>query len=218
MTTRLLDGLLLDFGHVVLLTPFERHAEVERRYGLPAGTLTWLGPYDPSTDPLWREQQAGRVSERDYWRIRAEEVERRAGRNGGLREYIRVCYSAPEEEIIRPEWIALVAEAKAAGVRVGVLTNETQLFHGREWMDSLRFFQAMDAVVDASVTKVLKPDPEAYALALAALGLPAERVLFVDDMPANVAGAEAVGIPTVHFDVTDVTGGFKLVRERLGLD
>lgn len=206
------DGLLLDFGHVVLLTPFEVHGIVEQHYGLAPGTLDWLGPYDPATDPLWVDQQAGRISERDYWRIRAEEVT-----PGGLREYIRVCYAAPEEDIIRPEAAALVAEAKAAGIRVGVLTNETELFHGREWMDRLAFFAAMDAVIDATVTGILKPDSRAYTLALEALGLPAERVLFVDDQPANVAGAEAVGIPTVHFDVTDVAGMFKLIRDRLAL-
>ena len=206
------DGLLLDFGHVVLLTPFEVHDIVEQHYGLPRGTLDWLGPYDPDSDPLWVDQQAGRISERDYWRIRAEEVT-----PGGLREYIRVCYAAPEEEIIRPEAAALVADAKAAGIRVGVLTNETELFHGREWMDRLAFFAAMDAVVDATVTGILKPDPRAYTLALEALGLPAERVLFVDDQPANVAGAEALGIPTVQFDVTDVAGMFKLIRDRLAL-
>lgn len=212
------DGLLLDFGHVVLVTAFERHTETERGYGLRSGTLTWLGPFDPSTDALWRDHQAGRVSERDYWRIRGEEVERAAGRSGGLRDYLRVCFSGSEEDFVRPEIVALVADAKAAGIRVGLLTNEAELFHGREWIDSLAFFATLDAVVDASVTNILKPSPEAYRLALDALGLPAERVLFVDDQPANVAGAEAVGLPAVHFDVTDVAKSVALVRERLGLD
>ena len=64
----------------------------------------------------------------------------------------------------------------------------------------------------------MKPHPEAYRLALDALGLPPARVLFVDDQPANVAGAEAVGIPAVPFDPTDVAASFRFVRRRLGLD
>lgn len=63
----------------------------------------------------------------------------------------------------------------------------------------------------------MKPDPAAYALALDALGLSAHRVLFVDDQPVNVAGATAADLAAVHFDLTDVAGSFKLVRELLGL-
>jgi putative hydrolase of the HAD superfamily len=64
----------------------------------------------------------------------------------------------------------------------------------------------------------MKPDAAAYRLALDALGLPAGRVLFVDDQPRNVAGAEAVGLAAVRFDPTDVAGSFTAVRRLLGLD
>jgi putative hydrolase of the HAD superfamily len=39
-----------------------------------------------------------------------------------------------------------------------------------------------------------KPDPEAYRRCLAHIGVPAEEALFVDDSPANVAGARAAGL------------------------
>ncbi|MGH9035690.1 MAG: HAD-IA family hydrolase [Acidimicrobiia bacterium] len=82
-------------------------------------------------------------------------------------------------------------------------------------MSRVDILQAADVCGDASVTGVMKPDPGAYGLALDALGLAPERVLFVDDQPTNVSGAEAVGIPAVHFDPTDVAGSFRLVRGRL---
>lgn len=211
------DGLLLDFGGVLVRYPFELHPLVEARYGLPPGTLTWLGPYDPATDPLWRDLQDERISEPDYWRRRAEETERRAGRSGGLREFIQVCHGGPPEEFVRPEAEALVADARAAGLRTGILTNETELIYGRAAMDPIPILSAVDAFVDATVTGIMKPDPAAYALALDALGLPAHRVLFVDDQPVNVAGATAADLAAVHFDLTDVAGSFKLVRELLGL-
>lgn len=212
------DGLLLDVGAVLVRTPFEMHRVAESRYGLPPGSLTWMGPYDPATDPLWRKMRAGKVSELDYWRRRAEETERRAGRAGGLRDYMAICYGGPQTEFVRPEARALVEDARAAGLRLGILTNETELLQGREWVERVDILQAVDACVDASVTGVLKPDPGAYGLALDALGLPPERVLFVDDQPVNVAGAEAVGIPAVHFDPTDVPGSFRRVRRHLDLD
>ena len=212
------DGLLLDVGAVLVRTPFEMHRVSEHRYGLPPGSLTWMGPYDPATDPLWRKMRAGKVSELDYWRQRAEETERRAGRGGGLQDYMAMCYGGPQSEFVRPEAQALVDDARAAGLRIGILTNETELLQGRAWVERVDILQRADVCVDASVTGVMKPDPGAYGLALDALGLAPERVLFVDDQPTNVSGAEAVGIPAVHFDPTDVAGSFELVRGRLALD
>jgi len=211
-------GLLLDVGAVIVRTPFELHRVAEARYGLPGGSLGWMGPHDPSSDPLWRSMQAGRLSELDYWHRRAEETERLAGRSGGLREYMAMCFGGPQSEFVRPEAEALVADARAAGLRIGVLTNETELLQGRDWIERVDVLRSVDALVDASVTGIMKPDPRAYRLALDALDLPADRVLFVDDQPRNVAGAEAVGIGAVRFDPTDVAGSFGAVRRRLGLD
>lgn len=212
------DGLLLDVGAVIVRTPFELHRVAEARYGLPSGSLGWMGPHDPASDPLWRSMQAGQLSELDYWHRRAEETERLAGRRGGLQEYMATCFGGPQSEFVRPEAEALVADARAAGLRIGVLTNETELLQGRDWIERVDVLRSVDALVDASVTGIMKPDPAAYALALEALGLPAGRVLFVDDQPRNVAGAEAVGLAAVRFDPTDVAGSFTAVRRLLGLD
>ena len=46
-------ALILDFGGVVTRTLFETHDITERSLGLPAGTLTWRGPFDTTTDPLF---------------------------------------------------------------------------------------------------------------------------------------------------------------------
>ena len=46
-------ALILDFGGVVTRTMFETHDITERALGLPAGSLTWRGPFDTATDPLW---------------------------------------------------------------------------------------------------------------------------------------------------------------------
>jgi hypothetical protein len=59
------DALVLDFGGVISRTVFETHRENERALGLAPGTLRWMGPFDPDSDPLWRSMQAGEVSERD---------------------------------------------------------------------------------------------------------------------------------------------------------
>jgi putative hydrolase of the HAD superfamily len=44
-----------------------------------------------------------------------------------------------------------------------------------------------------------KPDAPIYRRALDILGTPPERLLFIDDRPENVAGAESVGMKGVRF-------------------
>jgi putative hydrolase of the HAD superfamily len=220
LSGRPFDALLLDFGGVCLLTPFELHHVTERSLGLPAGTFTWRGPFDPASDALYVASTKGvELTEREYWRRRALDVGRAIGREDySIREYFDHCYDGTAEELLRASIVQLAADARAAGMRTGVLTNDLQAFHGRAFKDRFEaFFGPQDAYVDASISGVLKPDPRAYEAALTQLGLPAERVLFVDDQPGNVAGSEAVGMPAVFFDLTDLDGTMAAVRARLGL-
>ncbi len=69
-------ALILDFGGVVTRTLFETHDITEKSLGLPAGSLSWLGPFDTSTDPLWVSMQRREITERQYWEARAAEVGR----------------------------------------------------------------------------------------------------------------------------------------------
>ena len=73
------QALILDFGGVISRTLFETHPQTERALGLPPGTLGWRGPFDPETDTLWQQMQAGQLSERDYWLQRTQQVGRLLG-------------------------------------------------------------------------------------------------------------------------------------------
>lgn len=212
-----LKGLLLDFGGVVLLTPFELLGRAETNHGLEAGSLGWKGPFDPNGDPGWRDLQGGRIDEPRYWRDRAREFGVIVGGTGGLRELMSDLFSGPETGIIRPEAVQLVSEAHQAGLRVGVLSNELELFHGREWVERLSFLDSVDAVVDMSYLEGRKPEPIAYQKALDALALAAEEVLLLDDQPRNVVGARAVALQALLFDVTDPEASFAVCRRQLGV-
>ena len=49
------------------------------------------------------------------------------------------------------------------------------------------------------VEKIIKPDARLYRILLDRYGLKAEECVFTDDNPANIAGAEAVGIKGILF-------------------
>lgn len=211
-------GLVLDFGGVVTRTLFETHADTERALGLAPGTLRWRGPFAPASDPLWREMQAGRISERDYWRQRAREVGALLGEKWDRMEtLVQRARGNDPDRVVRPETAALVHAAKAAGVKLAILSNELDLFYGRALRERLTLLRLFDLIVDATYTGILKPDPRAYASCVEQLGLAASDCVFVDDQPRNVDGARAAGMATVTFDVLDPARSAREAAALLGL-
>jgi putative hydrolase of the HAD superfamily len=211
-----MKAVVLDFGGPVLLTPFERVAALERSLRVAPGTFAWRGPFDPAADPLWRAMQAGELTERAYWAARAAEVAAVSGEEGVPAMMARL-FDGPEDDFVRPQARALVAEAKAAGLETAVLTNDLYDFHDQAWIDRMRILAEVDRVVDASRHGTRKPEPAAYRLVLDRLGVAADQAVLVDDQPANAAGAAAAGMRAVWFDVTRPDQSYDEVRHALGL-
>jgi len=210
--------LLLDFGGVCLLNPVELHAKAERLLNLNTGTLDWLGPIDPSTDPLWQKMVAGDgLTEREYWATRAAEVGEQAGREMTTRDYMRLLYEPAEDTLVRAECVDVVARAQAAGVSVSILTNDMRAFHGREWEHDIALLGQVEHIVDCSDTGILKPDPRAFARAFEMTGFGPEQMLFVDDQPLNGEGADAVGIDWLWFDIANAATSWDAVATTLGV-
>lgn len=211
-------GLLLDFGGVISVTLFERHRLTESILGLPPGTLTWRGPFDPNGDALYADMLAGRIAEREYWARRSAEVGLLLGEEWDMPTLIRRTQGDDANRHVRPEAVAAVRKAKAAGLRIGVLSNELELFYGREAIDTLHILRDVDSIVDATHTRILKPDPRAYALGCEALALPPGEVVFVDDQKRNVEGARRAGLDAVLFDITAPAASYAEAARRLGLE
>lgn len=73
--------------------------------------------------------------------------------------------------------------------------SNTNAAHQRFWSSTYAGELAPFEHIYSSVTLGLrKPDAAAFRRVVADLGVPASRVLFVDDTPANVAGAQEAGL------------------------
>lgn len=216
--THATQALVLDFGGVISRTLFETHALTEEALALPRGTLTWRGPFDLASDPLWRDMQADKLSERDYWMVRTREVGALVGeRWDAMETFVQRARGADPEAAIRPEALAAIEAARRAGCRLAILSNELDLFYGADFRRRLPFMAAFDVVVDATHTGILKPDARAYRQCLDELGLPAEACVFVDDQLRNIAGAERVGLRCVHFDVMQPAASYARALALLGI-
>ncbi len=216
----MIKALLLDFGSVISKSLFERHRVTEDALGLEEGTLTWRGPFDPASDELWMSMQRDEITERDYWSTRAKEIGALLGHDnwtmpdllngmGGDTDYSKV---------LRPQAVRTIELAKRAELKVGILSNEIELFTGKAFVDNLPFRKQLDSFYDATHSKILKPDPRAYKTALDELRLEPTEVLFVDDQLRNIVGAMKCGLRTLHFDITQPDACYEYVLRVLNLN
>jgi putative hydrolase of the HAD superfamily len=202
------DGLLLDVGGVIL-DPWQALGAYATATGIP---VPGRGPIDPEGDPLWREKLSGTLTLNGYW----DNVARRTGHDS-WRSMFRAIMDLVPDELFDNDAFSLMQDARAAGRRVGVLSNDAYTIQSRAFFDARPAFQELDAFVDASDIGVSKPDPDAYLVAAEALGLAAERIVFLDDAEENVEGARAVGMLGIQVDPGAATTAFDEAREVLGL-
>jgi len=210
-------ALIFDFGGPVLLTPFELRHVGERDLGLEAGTFAWTGPFDPDADSDWRAFQSGDMNEREYWARRAVEFGELTGEAATMPALCSHLYSGTEEELVRPGARRLLDDAKAAGIPVGVLTNDLTSFHDEEWLARMGIIREFDVLVDGRTEGVYKPDPRSYAIIVDRMRVDPATTIFIDDQPVNLEGAEVAGLTPVPLDPTDPAPGFRLARSLLGL-
>ena len=97
-----------------------------------------------------------------------------------------------------PGSLELVERLDAAGVPLFAITN-----FGHEFWEGFRptqpVFDRFRDIVVSGTEKLTKPDPAIYRLAIERFGIDPAGALFVDDVAANVMGAEATGIAGHQF-------------------
>lgn len=206
---RTIDAIIFDIGGVIHPTPFEVMADVEARNGWPAGILP-RGPWDPEGDPDYREVELAQIGERAYW---ARHVERlaTAGIDFDVHEQMRFD---TEDRIEVIDAIRILR----GRYKLGILTNDATQWVGPGWHRDWWLRGLFGAIVDAYEVGALKPQPPGYVAAAEALGVPPDRCAFIDDLEANVAGAEAVGMLGVWWDVKDATRSTLEVLRRFAPD
>lgn len=211
-------ALILDLGGVVLRNAREL-VQNRAALGEPAVTayveaVDFAGP----GDELWHRMLRHELTERAFWAQRAAEIGAVLGRDGWTtRQLINWLYERPASDWLAEEVVSLMNDTRAAGLPLVALTNDLADFHGQEWADAQEWLKPFDAVVDGSVTGVLKPDPAAYGFAIEATGVPAAETVYLDDMPVNVAGGLAVGLQAIEVDHYNKAAAVAEARRRLGL-
>lgn len=206
-----IDVVLWDIGQVLYQSPFERFGELEERTGMPEGTLP-RGPFVPEGDAEYDRVDSGERDEPEYWR----DIEALARETvPGLHLYDALRELGWEGKG-RPVVLGLLADIPSR-YRQAVLTNDATKFLGDGWKESWEYAGFFERIVDSLDIGVRKPDPASYTAAVDLLGADPARVLFVDDLTANVEGARAAGLQGFRFDTTDPAASVAGLRALLGL-
>ncbi len=203
------DALLLDIGDVIVGVPWQALDAFEAATGL---SVPGRGPYDADGDPRWQRRLAGELTGEGYW----DEVARSIGIDG-WRALFRAVAAVVPDKMFDQEALALMRDARAAGHRVGVLSNDAYSINGPEFFRNRPEFANLDAFVDSTDVGARKPAPEAYLAAAKALDVEPERIVFLDDTPECVEGARAVAMAGIHVDPLDRGPAFAHARRLLAL-
>jgi 2-haloacid dehalogenase len=105
-----------------------------------------------------------------------------------------------------PKTAELMDELKALGLPLYALSNwSAELFPlVRRKVPAFALF---DRIFLSGEYRMIKPDPRFFEAVLAEIPLPRERLVFIDDSPANVAGGQAVGLRSLHFTGAETLRG-----------
>jgi putative hydrolase of the HAD superfamily len=177
--------LLIDLDGVVRRWDPDQVAAVERRHGLPAGSI---GAAAFGAGSALQDALTGRVTDAEW---RADVVRRLAPLCGTAAE-AAVAEWSEYAGAVDAEVLAALRTARAAGWRVGLLTNATSRL--RDDLRRLGLEHEFDAVVSSAELGLAKPDPEVFEAACRVLDVDPPECVFVDDAAANVAAAAAAGL------------------------
>ncbi|WP_262014774.1 HAD family hydrolase [Micromonospora sp. Mcm103] len=178
-------ALLVDFDGVLRRWDPAVAAGVEREYGLTEGVLGEIAMSWGLLQPVL----TGQVSHAQ-WMVSVADALTPAVGADRARAAVQEWQSYRGE--VDPEVLAFVREVRAAGIRVGLGTNATDLLDAD--LAALGLTEELDVIVNSSVVGVHKPAKEYFQAACEALATPPGRVLFVDDEDRAVAGARVAGL------------------------
>jgi putative hydrolase of the HAD superfamily len=203
----MIEAVIWDMGGVVNRYFTQVMVDEGTRRGWPLDRIP-LGPTGLIPDPSYQAMLEGEIDEPEYYR-RLMTILAAEG----------ISYDPRTE----PDWganqraaaWALIDRLHRQGWRQAVLTNDATAWMGAGWWetwDPIRYFEVL---IDVATLGVRKPHPDTYLAVASALALPPQACLFVDDMPVNLRGAEAVGMASHLIDITRADESLAALAARL---
>lgn len=187
-------AVIFDFGGVITASPFEAFDRLEAGRGLPQGFIRRINAANPDGN-AWARLERAEIDVGTFDALFAEEAEAFGHRLSGL-EVLSVIAGD-----VRPEMVAALGRLRAAGYRLGCITNNMHAEESKPGVGAMtRYAEAMghfEHVIESAKAGVRKPDPRIYAMMCEALGVAPQACVYLDDLGVNCKPAAAMGMHAI---------------------
>ncbi len=178
----MIKAIIFDFGGVV---------------GNDPGWL-WLQEVHPQAKKrrkyiqnLAEKSDTAEISSDEFAQLLAEETDIPAD---------KIWPAVLKKTIVNEDILHLVGQLKK-NYSVGMLTNFNEWFN--DIVNRYKLGDNFDPIIVSYKYKVVKPQPEAFRIALSNMNIQPYEAIFIDDKRRNVIGAKKVGLNSVVFTTTD---------------
>ena len=191
-----ISAVIFDFGGVII-TPITRQIGMIAE-GLGRTTAevhhVMMGPQFESGDHPWHRLERGEIG-MEVLQGMLEPIAAAAGMTFRGDEVEKIL--APGMYEVNTFVLERIAELRGRGYKTALLSNSIREFRPKLEEDVPPHL--FDAYIDSSHVGMRKPEPEIFHHTMRALSLDdPSRAVFLDDFAGNLAGAQAVGLRTIH--------------------
>ena len=186
-----INAVIFDMGGVLLRTINSQPREaIAERFGV---TRAELEAFIFMSETSLRSE-VGELSDKKHWETVLLHFNQPVG------DHLKVYDEYFSGDAIDKELMAFAVSLKP-DYQLGLLSNA--------WVNArpllsrhFDFIDAFDVSVFSYEVGMRKPDPVIFMVMLEKMGVGAENVVFIDDMPANVEGAKSAGLHAIRFTDT----------------
>ena len=185
-----MDAVVFDYGGVLTTPVPVSTGRWLADEGIDVGAYRqvmrdWMGTGAVEGSPVHR-LETGELADAEFERALADRLTTDTGSPVAAEGLLVRMLGGLEPD---PAMLALIDQLRAAGVRVGLLSNSWGTHPYPEHV-----LAHLDPVVISGQVGLRKPDPRIYRLTLDQLDIGPDRVVYVDDLAMNVAAAAELGM------------------------
>lgn len=183
-------AVIFDLGGVVFPSPFDVFDAYERETGLPERFIRTVVA-SSADHGAWARFERSELAFAEF----CAEFEAECAAAGGTVDAARLMAGITTDFLPRPEMVDAIDRLRAAGLRVGALTNNWARDEGTGPGHATTL--GFHVVVESAVEGVRKPDPRIYELVCERLEVGPPECVFLDDLGVNLKPARAMGMTTI---------------------